>query len=127
MIGKFKTPQALWHSYECLEKRIHEKCQQIRELEGKVMKVYELRIDWSTGDGQDCTTEIYSTKEKAEKAFNFEVCQAMQDYEVFDEQTGELTDEGYILEQGNGYWHLYQKDFWTDRHCLIMLTEKEVL
>lgn len=127
MIGKFKTPQALWHSYECLEKEFTKKCQQIRELEGKAMKVYELRIDWSTGDGQDCTTEIYSTKEKAEKAFNFEVCQAMQDYEVFDEQTGELTDEGYILEQGNGYWHLYQKDFWTDRHCLIMLNEKEVL
>jgi hypothetical protein len=46
---------------------------------------------------------------------------------VFDEETGELIDEDYILEQGNGYWHLYQNGWWVDRHCLITLTEKEVL
>ena len=126
MIGKFKTPQALLQSYECLEKEFTKKCQQIKRMEEQNMKVYELKIDWTMGDGWDCTTEIYATEDKAVKAFNFEVCQAMQDYEVFDEQTGELTDDDYILEQGNGYWHLYQKDFWNDRHCLITVTEKEV-
>ena len=91
------------------------------------MKVYEVKVDWSKGDGQDVTTEIYATEEKARKSFNFEVVQAMQDYEVFDEETGELIDEDYILEQGNGYWNLYQNGWYTDRHCLITLTEKEVL
>ena len=91
------------------------------------MKDYEVKVDGSKGDGQDVTTEIYATEEKARKSFNFEVVQAMQDYEVFDEKTGELIDEDYILEQGNGYWHLYQNGWWTDCHCLITLTEKEVL
>ena len=90
------------------------------------MKVYELKIDWATNDDQGCSTEIYATEEKARKAFNTEVVQAMQDYDVFDEKTGELTDENYTLEQGNGYWHLYQNDLWTSCHCLITVTEKEV-
>lgn len=127
MIGKFKTPEALWKSYQSLERAFTQKCQQIKRMEEQRMKVYELKIDWTMGDGQDVVTEIYSTEEKAKKAFNTEVVQAMQDYEVFDEQTGELTDSDYILEQGNGYWHLYQNGWWEDRHCLITLTPKEVI
>lgn len=126
MIGKFKTPEALWQSYQSLERAFTQKCQQIKRMEEQNMNVYELMIDWTMGDGQDVITELYETHEKAMKAFNFEVAQAMQDYDVFDEQTGELTDKDYILEQGNGYWHLYQKNFWQDRHCLITVNKKEV-
>ncbi len=46
MIGKFKTPEALLHSYECLEKEFTKKCQRIKELEEQLMneqtrKAYE--------------------------------------------------------------------------------------
>ena len=91
------------------------------------MKVYELKIDWSFDDnGQGIQTEIYATEEKARKAMNFEICQAMQDYEVFDELTGELIDSNYAVEMGENYWQLYRKTWWNDCHCLITVTEKEV-
>lgn len=126
MIGKFKTPQALLQSYECLERAFTKKCQQIKRMEEQNMKVYEVKVDWAINDDAGCTTEIYATEEKAYKAFNFEVCQAMQDYDVFDEQTGELTDDDYTIEPRKGYWHLYQNGWWSTCHCLITVTEKEV-
>lgn len=125
MISKFKTPQALLHSYECLEKEFTKKCQQIKQMEEQRMKVYELKVDWATGEGCDCTTELYADKERAIKAFNFEIAQAMHDYEVFDEETGEL-DEGWELEKRDNYWHLFEEGWWSTNHCLITVTEKEV-
>ena len=89
------------------------------------MKVYELKIDWATNDDEACTTEIYETEEKAKKAMNFEIVQAMQDYGCFDEETGEL-DEGWELEQRDNYWHLFEEGWWSTNHCLITVTEKEV-
>ena len=90
------------------------------------MKVFEVKVDWATNDAEDCTTELYSTKEKAQKAFNFEKLKAMEDYGVFDEQTGELTDENWTLEQRENYWELFEEGYWSTNHCLITLTEKEV-
>lgn len=90
------------------------------------MKVYEVKVDWATNDAQDCTTEIYATEEKARKAYNFEIAQAMQDYGVFDEETGELTDQDCDLDQGNNFWELWEDGYYTANHCLITLTEKEV-
>jgi hypothetical protein len=126
MIGKFKTPEALWQSYQQLEKAFTQKCQQIKRMEEQNMKVYEVKIDWATNDAEDCTTEVYSTEEKARKAFNFEIAQAMQDYGVFDEETGELIDEGWKLDMGNTFWELWEDGYYTSNHCLITLTEKEV-
>ena len=126
MIGKFKNPQALLQSYECLEKAFTQKCQQIKRMEEQNMKVYEVKVDWATNDAQDCTTEIYSTEEKARKAYNCEIAQAMQDYGVFDEETGELTDQDWYLEQGNRFWDLWEDGYYSSNHCLITLTEKEV-
>ena len=92
----------------------------------KLTVVYELKVDWATNDDQGCTTEIYSTEERAIKAFNFEVVQSMQDYSCFDEESGEL-ENGWELEKGNNYWHLYQDNFWNNNHCLITITEKEII
>lgn len=89
------------------------------------MKVYEVKVDWATQDAEGCTTEIYATEEKARKAFNFEIAQAMQDYGCFDEEVGKL-DDGWELEQRDNYWHLFEDGFWSSNHCLIALTEKEV-
>ena len=126
MIGKFKTPEALLQSYECLERAFTQKCQQIKRMEEQNMKVYEVKVDWSTNDDAGCSTEIYATEEKARKAFNFEIVQAMQDYDVFDEETGELTDECWVLDRGNNFWELWEAGYYTSNHCLITLTEKEV-
>ena len=126
MIGKFKTPQALLQSYECLEREFTKKCQQIKRMEEQNMKVYEVKVDWATGEGSDCTTEIYATEEKARKSFNFEICQAMEDYCVFDEETGELTDESWELDSGDNFWELWETGYYTSNHCLITMTEKEV-
>lgn len=127
MIGKFKTPEALLQSYECLEKEFTKKCQQIKRMEEQTMKVYEVKVDWAFDDnGEDVTTEIYATEEKAKKSFNSEIVQAMQDYDVFDEATGKLIDNDYELEKGDNYWHLYRRNWWKNCHCLIMLNEKEV-
>jgi hypothetical protein len=90
------------------------------------MTVYELKINWATNDDSGCTTEIYSTEEKARKAFNFEVIQAMQDYEVFDEESGELIDENWQLDKGNNFWELWEDGYYSANHCLITVTEKEV-
>ena len=90
------------------------------------MKVYEVKVDWATGEGCDCTTEIYATEEKARKSFNFEIAQAMQDYAVFDDETGELTDESWELDKGETFWELWETGYYTGNHCLITLTEKEV-
>lgn len=90
------------------------------------MKVYEVKVDWATNDAEDCTTELYSTEEKARKAFNTERVQAMEDYGVFDEQTGVLTDKNWELEQRENYWHLFEEGYWSGNHCLITLTAKEV-
>ena len=89
------------------------------------MKVYEVKIDWATGEGCDCTTELYADKEKAIKAYNFEIVQAMQDYDVFDEETGEL-EEDWELDKGETFWELWEDGYYTSNHCLITLTEKEV-
>lgn len=127
MIGKFKTPEALLQSYECLERAFTKKCQQIKRMEEQNMKVYEVKVDWATRDDSGCTTEIYATEEKARKAMNFEIVQAMQDYGCFDEETGELDDDDlWELEQRDNYWHLFEEGWWSTSHCLITLTEKEV-
>lgn len=90
------------------------------------MKVFEVKVDWATNDAEDCTTELYSTKEEAQKAFNAEKLQAMQDYGVFDEQTGELTDENWEIDEGKDFWELWEDGYYSVNHCLITLTEKEV-
>ena len=91
------------------------------------MKVYEVKVDWAFDDnGAAVQTELYSTHDKAIKAFNFEIAQAMQDYDVFDEKTGELIDEDWELEKSPNYWELYKNGWWSLYHCLITLTEKEV-
>lgn len=89
------------------------------------MKVYEVKVEWATNDTGDCVTEIYATEEKARKAFNFEIAQAMQDYDVFDEETGEL-ESGWELEKRDGYWELWESGCYVGNHCLITLTEKAV-
>lgn len=91
------------------------------------MKVYEVKVDWATNDAQDCTTEIYATEEKAKKAFNFEIVQAMQDYGIFDEQTGELIDDDWILDKSNNSWELYVDGWYDAHHCVITITEIELL
>ena len=127
MIGKFKTPEALWQSYQSLEKEFTKKCQQIKRMEEQNMKVYEVKVDWATNDAEGCNTEIYATEEKARKAYNFKIVQAMQDYGCFDEETGELDDDGlWELEQRDNYWHLFEEGWWSTNHCLITVTEKEV-
>lgn len=90
------------------------------------MKVFEVKVDWVTNDAEDCTTELFSTEEKATKAFNAEKLQAMQDYGVFDEQTGKLVDENWQLDEGKYFWDLWEDGYYTSNHCLITLTEKEV-
>ena len=126
MIGKFKTPEALWKSYQCLEQAFTQKCQQIKRMEEQNMKVYEVKVDWATNDAEGCTTEIYATEEKARKAYNFEIMQAMQDYDVFDEETGELVLENWEVDKGETFWELWETGYYTGNHCLITLTEKEV-
>ena len=99
------------------------------------MIVYEVKVDWATNDAEDCTTELFSTEEKARKAFNAEKIQAMKDYGIFDEQTGELIDDEKAsklidktlgIEQRDNYWHLFEEGYWSTNHCLITLTKKEV-
>ena len=126
MIGKFKTPEALWQSYQQLERAFTQKCQQIKRMEEQNMKVYEVKVDWAPQDAEGCTTEIYATEEEARKAFNSEIVQAMQDYDVFNEETGELTEEGWILDTSVNFWELWEDGYYTSNHCLITLTEKEV-
>lgn len=126
MIGKFKTPQALLHSYECLEREFTKKCQQIKRMEEQNMKVYEVKVNWAINNDAGCITEIYATEEKARKSFNSEIVQAMQDYGVFDEQTGELTEEDWVLETSDNAWELWADGFYLESHCLITVTEKEV-
>lgn len=90
------------------------------------MTVYELKIGWSCEYGHGNTTEIYSTEEKARKAFNFEIIQAMQDYPVFDEQTGELINNEWELGKGENVWYLFEKACYARNHCTITITQKNV-
>lgn len=127
-------------AYECCTSKEAEQCTEcplrefgVTQLDCKTellrkikhTKVYELKVDWATQDDSGCTTEIYATEEKAKKSMNFEIVQAMQDYDCFDEETGEL-DDGWVLERRDNYWHLFMDSFWCSNHCLITLTEKEV-
>lgn len=91
------------------------------------MKVYEVKVDWATEDDCACRTELYSTEEEAIKAFNAEKLQAMEDYGVFDEQTGELIDEDWQLDEAKYFWEIWEDEYYRSNHCLITLTEKEVL
>ena len=50
----------------------------------------------------------------------------MQDYGVFDEETGELTEEGWVLDMSVNFWELWEDSYYASNHCLITLTEKEV-
>lgn len=214
MIGKFKTPEALLQSYECLEKEFTKKCQRIKELEEQLKenipmyeqtekafdccvfkqscvecpllrwgdtqldcktkllenmkyyvmqliadkecaqrdadnfertleecneerqsfeeelknrKVYELKIDWHQGDDGDVCTSIYATEEKARKVFLTEIEQSKLDYDYAFNEDGSLDTESFAIEEGDGYWHLYEKGQYNTCHCLIMLNEKEVL
>lgn len=90
------------------------------------MEVYEVKVDLATDDDEECTTELFSTEEKARKAFNAEKLQAMEYYGVFDEQTGKLIDENWQLDEGKYFWDLWANGFYKSNHCLITLTEKEV-
>ena len=129
-------------AYECCTSKEYEQCENCPlqnfgdtqlDCKTKLLKnikpttVYELKIDWATNDDAGCTTELYSTEEKARKAFNFEIVQSMQDYDVlFDEETGELED-GWVLDKGNNLWDLYEDGYYSANHCTITITEKEIL
>ena len=91
------------------------------------MKIYELKIDCAINDDCSCRTELYATEEKAKKAFNFEVIQAMQDYDVFNQETGELIDDDWVLEKNNNSWKLYVNGWYDAHRCVITITEKEVI
>ena len=124
----FQLPNviALTATYYCNKCGVREI--DLQRMEDQNMKVYELKVDWAFDDnGKDVTTGIYETEEKARKAMNAEIVQAMQDYGVFDEETGELTDSNYVVENGESYWRLYRKSWWENCHCLITVTEKEVI
>ncbi len=214
MIGKFKTPEALLQSYECLEREFTKKCQRIKELEEQIMekkpmyeqtdkafdccvfkksckecplrdygvtqldcktklledmkdyvmqlvvdkecaqrdannfertleecneerqgleeelqnrKVYELKIDWANNDAEDCATTIYATEEKARIDYLAEIRQAKADYSQAFNEDGTLDTGSFGIEEGDNYWQLYEKGYWSTCHCLITLTEKEVL
>ena len=90
------------------------------------MKVYELRIDWATNDASACNTTLYQQEEDAKKAMKTEILQAMQDYEVFDEN-GCLNDEDWRLDKGDYFWELWEDGCYSTNHCEITITEKEVL
>ena len=121
---------------ECAEmdannfERTLEECNEERQdLEERLQnrKVYELKIDWAQGDENGCTTVIYSTEEKAHKVFLVEVEQSKLDYDYAFNEDGSLNADDFEIEEGNNYWQLYQRGYWSDCHCLITITEKEVL
>ena len=128
-------------AFECCTSKEYEQCENcpLREFGNtqldcktellrniKPNKVWELKVDWATQDDSSCTTEIYSTEERSIKAFNFEIVQAMQDYQCFDEETGEL-ENGWGLDKGNNLWDLYEIGYYSSSHCTITITEKEIL
>ena len=61
MIGKFKTPEALLHSYECLEKEFTKKCQRIKELEEQLKE--NIPMHEQTDKAFDCCVFKKSCKE----------------------------------------------------------------
>lgn len=127
MIGKFKTPEALWQSYQSLERAFTQKCQELKRMEEQRMKVYELKIDWSNNDAEDCATTIYATEEKARIDYLAEIKQAKADYSQAFNEDGTLDALNFGIEEGDNYWQLYEKGYWSTCHCLITLTPKEVL
>lgn len=88
------------------------------------MKVYEIKVDWAINNAADCTTELFSTEEKARKAFNSEKIDAMQDYGFADD--GSYNTDCYELEEDDNSWDFWESGFYNDCHCHITLTEKEV-
>ena len=126
-------------AYECCTSKEVEQCKECplcdfgnTQLDCKTellrkLKVYELKIDVAIDDNCSCRTELYATEERAKKAFNFEIVQAMQDYGIFDEQTGELIDDDWILDKSNNSWELYVDGWYVANHCAITITEIEIL
>lgn len=91
------------------------------------MKVYEVVVSWASGEGAFVDTYLYTTEEKARRSFNFEIVQAMQDYDCFDEQTGELNECNWELDKSDTHWELWETGCYTSNYCLITITEKEVI
>lgn len=93
----------------------------------KADKVYEVMVNWSADYENQYETTIYRTERAAIKAMNTEIISAMQDYDVFDDATGELTDECWRLEKTDRSWELYENGSWDRNHCLITITAKTII
>lgn len=89
-------------------------------------KIYELAVDWVSDFDGEFRTKLYAKEEDAARAMQSEIVSAMEDYDLFDEKTGELIDEDWVLEKDSNSWELYEKGYYSRNHCTITLSVKSV-
>lgn len=82
--------------------------------------VYVLTVNWQRDSGEcGSAVAVYSTIERANKAFLQEIKDARKDF-------SDLETEESGLIQGDMSWSIWEKDEYCYNHCDISIWEREV-
>lgn len=87
--------------------------------ENKLTFVYVVKIDITFGGSTDTTMKVFSTREKAKAYFDERVADEKEnDYLM------ELDDK--VVDEGEYYFSVYQKGFWSEDRYEIEIIERMV-
>ena len=78
--------------------------------------VWMVETDWAQDYETGGDTWLFETEEEARKKFKQEVANAKVDYD----------NEGYIRNETDYYFEVYDEGFWLETHCVVELKQKEV-
>ena len=90
------------------------------------MKIYLVVNEWSTDDASGVATSAYDSYEKAHEAF--EKIKEEEIRESWDRafEDGNLVD-GYEIEDCDGYFEIWESEYYAQSHTFLQIRALEVL
>lgn len=97
-------------------------------MENKNTTIYEIKVTWACNEEIECTTTLYWDKDKARQAFREAVKQCVTEDcdEMFASKKEHIPYHGYVVEEDDYIFYVYEEGFAAGNFEQIELNEKVV-